>query len=113
MIDILPHRSAVIDIGSNSVRLVVYEGPRRAPAVIFNEKVPAGLGRGLALDGRIAEAYAARGPFALRRSALPARHMGVQDLHSLATAEVRHATHCGDLFAASAPGDPRKETGRE
>src|SRR3546814_17959095 len=47
-------RSAVIDIGSNSVRIVVYEGPARAPAVIFNEKVAAGLGRGLAIDGRIA-----------------------------------------------------------
>ncbi|MGB7410188.1 MAG: Ppx/GppA family phosphatase, partial [Sphingopyxis granuli] len=50
--DLLPVlRSAVIDIGSNSVRLVVYEGAARAPAVIFNEKVPAGLGRGLAIDG--------------------------------------------------------------
>ena len=48
------HRSAVIDIGSNSVRIVVYEGPARAPAVIFNEKVAAGLGRGLSIDGRIA-----------------------------------------------------------
>ena len=47
------HRSAVIDIGSNSVRIVVYEGPPRAPAVIFNEKVAAGLGRGLSIDGRI------------------------------------------------------------
>src|SRR3546814_15452897 len=51
--DILPYRSAVIDIGSNSVRLVVYEGPPRAPAVIFNEKVPAGLGRAVSIAGRI------------------------------------------------------------
>src|SRR3546814_12666676 len=69
MIDILPHRSAVIDIGSNSVRLVVYEGLRRAPAVIFNEKVPAGLGRRLAIDGRIADEDAARGLVAPRRDA--------------------------------------------
>src|SRR3546814_10002668 len=102
MIDILPHRSAVIDIGSNSVRLVVYEGPRRAPAVIFNEKVPAGLGRGLAIDGRIAEEDAARGLFTLRRYALLARHMGVQDLQCVATAAVRDATHGGDFIAGAA-----------
>ena len=36
---------AVIDIGSNSVRLVVYEGLTRSPTPIFNEKVLAGLGR--------------------------------------------------------------------
>jgi len=34
---------AVIDIGSNSVRLVIYEGLTRAPTPIFNEKVLAGL----------------------------------------------------------------------
>jgi len=36
---------AVIDIGSNSVRLVVYEGLTRSPTPIFNEKVLCGLGR--------------------------------------------------------------------
>jgi exopolyphosphatase/guanosine-5'-triphosphate,3'-diphosphate pyrophosphatase len=40
-------RAAVIDIGSNSVRLVVYAGAERAPEPIFNEKVMAGLGTGL------------------------------------------------------------------
>ena len=29
----------VIDIGSNSVRLVVYEGAVRSPTPLFNEKV--------------------------------------------------------------------------
>ena len=43
----MPHREpiAVIDIGSNSVRLVVYSGAPRAPSIIFNEKVLAGLGQ--------------------------------------------------------------------
>ena len=36
--------AAIIDIGSNSVRLVVYAGPARVPTPIFNEKVLAGLG---------------------------------------------------------------------
>ena len=36
---------AVVDIGSNSVRLIVYEDAGRAPAPLFNEKVLCGLGR--------------------------------------------------------------------
>ena len=36
---------AVIDIGSNSVRLVVYEGLTRSPTPLFNEKALCGLGR--------------------------------------------------------------------
>ena len=39
---------SVVDIGSNSVRLVVYDGLRRAPTPVFNEKILAGLGRGVA-----------------------------------------------------------------
>ncbi|WP_428627721.1 Ppx/GppA family phosphatase [Sphingopyxis sp.] len=96
------HRSAVIDIGSNSVRLVVYEGPARAPAVIFNEKVAAGLGRGLAIDGRIADEDAMRGLTALRRYALLAKHMEVQDLQCVATAAVRDAENGPEFIAAAA-----------
>ncbi len=39
---------SVIDIGSNSIRLVIYEGLSRVPAVLFNEKVMCGLGKGIA-----------------------------------------------------------------
>mgnify|MGYP001609173998 FL=1 len=46
-------RQAVIDIGSNSVRLVVYDGPRRAPFPICNEKALCGLGRDMTDDGRL------------------------------------------------------------
>ena len=45
---------AVIDIGSNSVRLVVYEGLTRSPTPIFNEKVLAGLGRQVQSTGLLA-----------------------------------------------------------
>lgn len=96
------HRSAVIDIGSNSVRIVVYEGPARAPAVIFNEKVAAGLGRGLAIDGRIADADAERGLVALRRYALLAKHMDVKSVQCVATAAVRDAANGPDFIAAAA-----------
>ena len=91
----------MIDIGSNSVRIVVYEGPARAPAVIFNEKVAAGLGRGLSTDGRIAAEDAERGLVALRRYALLAKHMEVKDLQCVATAAVRDAAN-GPAFIAAA-----------
>src|SRR5690606_27795361 len=42
---------AIIDIGSNSVRLVVYRGAVRVPPTIFNEKVMCGLAKGLAKTG--------------------------------------------------------------
>ena len=44
---------AIIDIGSNSVRLVAYEGLTRAPTPIYNEKVLCGLGRNVATTGRL------------------------------------------------------------
>ncbi|MCX8231980.1 MAG: exopolyphosphatase, partial [Alphaproteobacteria bacterium] len=44
---------AVIDIGSNSVRMVVYESLKRAALPVFNEKVLCGLGRGVAERGRL------------------------------------------------------------
>ncbi len=43
---------AIVDIGSNSVRLVAYEGLTRAPTPIFNEKAMCGLGKGVATSGR-------------------------------------------------------------
>ena len=46
---------AVVDIGSNSVRLVVYKGLRRNPVVFFNERVICGLGLGLGVGSELAE----------------------------------------------------------
>ena len=83
--------AGIIDIGSNSVRLVVYAGRTRTPAVIFNEKVMAGLGRGLAGDGRLTEGSMRTATAALARFALLARDMGVTDLRTVATAAVREA----------------------
>lgn len=95
-------RAAVIDIGSNSVRLVVYEGPRRIPSIIFNEKVAAGLGRGLTVDGRIAKADAERGLAALRRFSAIATAMAVDELQCVATAAVRDAANGSDFVAQAA-----------
>ena len=63
---------SVVDIGSNSIRLVIYEGMSRSPAILFNEKVMCGLGKGLAKTGRMDQASVDRAlakvwPMARRR----------------------------------------------
>ncbi|MEZ5710697.1 MAG: Ppx/GppA family phosphatase [Blastomonas sp.] len=92
------HRTAIVDIGSNSVRLVVYAGARRNPAIIFNEKVMAGLGRGLETEGVIDAAAMDQALAALRRFRLLAREMQVDEIICVATAAVRDASN-GPLFA--------------
>ncbi len=95
-------RTAIIDIGSNSIRLVVYQGPPRLPAILFNEKVLAGLGRSLAQTGTIdAEAFALAGAALARFGAL-AREMGCDHVRTVATAAVRDASNGQDLIALAA-----------
>ena len=90
---------AIIDIGSNSIRLVVYTGSPRAPSVIFNEKVLAGLGRDLAKTGALSEAAQTRALTALGRFQLLLRHMGVGRVRTVATAAVRDASNGADFVA--------------
>ena len=94
-------RTGIIDIGSNSVRLVVYQGPPRLPATLFNEKVLAGLGRDLAASGAIDGAAMRSAIAALARFAAIARAMGVDTLRTVATAAVRDASNGGELLAAA------------
>jgi exopolyphosphatase/guanosine-5'-triphosphate,3'-diphosphate pyrophosphatase len=82
---------AIIDIGSNSVRLVVYAGPPRVPTPIFNEKVLAGLGAGLDRSGRLSEDSRHKALAALERFKLLLGHMKVQRTHVVATAAIRDA----------------------
>jgi len=88
-----PPLRAIIDIGSNSVRLVVYGPPLRAPAVIFNEKVSAGLGVHLAETGQLDMAAMLTAVRALERFALLTREMGCTHVHTVATAAVRDAAN--------------------
>ena len=83
--------AAIIDIGSNSVRLVVYAGPPRIPTPIFNEKVLAGLGRATSRPGRLPEEARARALAALRRFRLLIEQMKVKQTRVVATAAVRDA----------------------
>lgn len=90
---------AVIDIGSNSVRQVIYEGLTRAPAVLFNEKVLCGLGHGVSTTGRLEQEGVDRALAAIRRFRALGRQAGVGDTHILATAAAREAAN-GPQFIA-------------
>ncbi|WP_245615645.1 Ppx/GppA phosphatase family protein [Afifella pfennigii] len=89
----------VVDIGSNSVRLVVYERLARSPTPLFNEKVLAGLGAGVGKSGRLSDDAMEKALAALRRFAALARQMQVVDLAVLATAATRDATNGADFIA--------------
>ena len=60
-------RLAVVDVGSNSVRMVVFDGAARSPAYFYNEKIMAGLGQGLADTGHLNPRGRERALAALRR----------------------------------------------
>ena len=91
---------AVVDIGSNSVRLVVYERLARSATPLFNEKELCGLGRGLAARGRLEPAAMASALTAIRRFAALVEQLGVTALHVLATAAVRDASNGPDFIAS-------------
>lgn len=90
--------TGIIDIGSNSIRLVVYRGLTRTPHTLFNEKVMAGLGRGIAADGKLSEDGIAVAESALARFALLAEDMGVTRLRTVATAAVREAANGAEFI---------------
>lgn len=93
------HPISVIDIGSNSVRLVVYEGLSRAPAILFNEKVLCGLGRGLAASGRMHGEGIERALKALGRFRALSEQARSNRIHVLATAAAREAENGPDFIA--------------
>ncbi len=90
----------VIDIGSNSVRLVVFDGPSRAPVPKFNEKVLCGLGRSLDATGRLDKSGVKLALAVLSRFAALAKEMRVGHFEVVATAAVREAADGGDFVAA-------------
>jgi exopolyphosphatase / guanosine-5'-triphosphate,3'-diphosphate pyrophosphatase len=92
-------RIGVIDLGSNSLRLVVFERLGAALFPLFNEKVMCGLGRGIASTSRLDPDGVALALVNLRRFVAFARAIAVDHLAVLATAAVRDASD-GQAFAA-------------
>jgi exopolyphosphatase/guanosine-5'-triphosphate,3'-diphosphate pyrophosphatase len=83
----------VIDIGSNSVRLVVYEGLTRSPTPIFNEKVLAGLGREVQSTGLLAADAVEKATAALKRYRALCDTLRVGRVWAIATAACRDASN--------------------
>ena len=99
-------RVGVVDIGSNSVRLVVFDGAARSPAYFYNEKIMCALGAGMAETGRLNPEGRRRALSALRRFQRLAESMGITPLSAVATAAVRDAAD-GPEFR----DEVRRETG--
>jgi exopolyphosphatase / guanosine-5'-triphosphate,3'-diphosphate pyrophosphatase len=90
---------AVIDIGSNSVRLVVYQSMTRSLVTLFNEKALCGLGREVQSTGLLAADAVAKALTALRRFHALCRVMKVGRVHAIATAACRDASNGPDFIA--------------
>ncbi len=88
---------SVVDIGSNSVRLVVYDGLRRSPSPVFNEKILCGLGRGVAISGKLSKDGIVRALRALKRFRALSKQIGAKEIYAVATAAAREATN-GESF---------------
>ena len=91
------NRVAVVDVGSNSLRLVVFDRLDRAPVPVFNEGVMCGLGQGLSRTGTLNPDGIQLALRNLRRFAQLADAMGVARLDVLATAAVREADNGPDF----------------
>jgi exopolyphosphatase/guanosine-5'-triphosphate,3'-diphosphate pyrophosphatase len=100
----------VIDIGSNSVRLVVFEAAVRNPVTLFNEKSICAIGRNMVSTGRLDAEGMKLALAALRRFRAVAQSMGVKRVEVVATAAARDAANGPDFVrrAGEACGRPVK-----
>lgn len=94
-------RIAVVDVGSNSLRLVVFERLGETLVPLLNEKVMCALGRGIAATGTLNREGIALALANLQRFVALARALGVDHLAVIATAAVREAGD-GRAFVAEA-----------
>ena len=92
---------AIIDIGSNSIRLVVFEDEVRSPTPIFNEKLLCGLGRKRTPEGGLNKRAMERALQALRRFRAINEHVGAKRCLAFATEAVRSATDGREFIAAA------------
>ncbi|MDO1581738.1 exopolyphosphatase [Rhizobium oryzicola] len=92
---------SIVDIGSNSVRVVIYEDLSRAPTILFNEKVLCGLGKGLGSSGRMDTEAVERALHALRRFKALSRQARATKMFVLATAAAREASNGPEFIAAA------------
>lgn len=91
--DLVP-RLAAIDIGSNSIRLVVAEAtPGGQYRILDEERESTRLGRSLSVDGSLDDLSIEASLVALRRFQSIAAGLGVESVHAIATCAVREASN--------------------
>ena len=88
----------VLDIGSNSIRLVIYKGMDRDPIPVFNEKVLCKLGEDLEKTGNLSEAGCEIAITNIARFTELVKRMQLSKFHVFATAALRDAAN-GNKFA--------------
>ncbi len=111
----MTEQRAIIDIGSNTVRMVIYGGPPRAPVVLFNEKVTAKLGKAVADGGALSAKAMDAALAALGRYSALLDLRGILAVETVATAAVRDANN-GSQFLESVKAlglKPRLLSGEE
>ncbi len=96
----VPSHYAVVDVGSNSIRLVVYDDLSRAPSARFNEKSLVALGDGLGEDGNFTDETIERALAAMRRFKSITAAMGVTRVDVIATEAARRAGNGADFLGA-------------
>ena len=108
-------KQAVIDIGSNTIRLVIFGGPRRAPTLVLNEKVTARLGKGVVESGKLTDRAMNVAVSALHRYAVLAEANGISQIETVATAATRDAANGPEFLerVAALGLQPRQLTGEE
>ena len=99
---------AVVDIGSNSVRLVIYESETRAAATLHNEKSICGIGRDMVSTGRLHSEGCAMALEALARFKMLSDGLNVTVREAVATAAARDASNGAEFVrrAEAAWGAP-------
>ena len=90
---------AIVDIGSNSVRLVVYEGQTRVAATLQNEKSICAIGRDMVTTGRLHAEGCAAALEALARFRVIAEGLKTETREAVATAAARDATNGAEFIA--------------
>lgn len=108
-------KRAIIDIGSNTVRLVIYNGPPRAPVVLLNEKVTARLGKDVGRTGLLSDKARETALAALARFITLLRLRGIDNVQTVATAAVRDARNGAEFLkeVAALGLSPRLLSGEE
>jgi exopolyphosphatase/guanosine-5'-triphosphate,3'-diphosphate pyrophosphatase len=99
---------AVVDIGSNSVRLVIYDGALRRALVLHNEKTICAIGRNMVRTGKLHEGGTEMALGALARFKVLSQGFGVRTIDAVATAAARDASNGAEFVAKaeSALGAP-------